>query len=702
MFLSAPLLLACWGLLGSASASPAVEEAYRAVVSVVSPGQAHLTGQSLRSLFNTLQKRVQCGEVSCEKCDLTGAVHQLIGNHSIHREDKTGKIGENETITVSQFPALASGCILYLSSPGLVCAAVGKGRWGEETEHFLHNITHLDDHEHQHEEAEPHQDHEHEYNHDLIGLHGLKAVIQDLHNHYEPSESGNCLTANDIMIEVNASSPGQKEEVGAVLGRVLYHAVLGRCFISRPLPEEGFFLDYIMDRLGSENFTVGDLETFMKSLNLGPHGHDQEHGHDHHTGELTDSNYRSLGWKKRSGNGHQEGREGNTTWDQLCFSAEELVHVYGLPENRSVSSKLGRSDLARLSPALIQQILSAACVDTTDPETPDALTKTERYIYATIANMVITLMSMFGIAVLLCSSCTTVFQMSIQFCISLAVGSLTGDALLHLLPMFLGLHVHSTGDHQHDEQTPDYIYKMLVLIAGIYYFYLMESIFSLVTYKDNHHHHQHHHGEDLEPHHCDHGRVLEMYQQEIKQKDKKSQSASKADLVEDNEKSLSQPKEFNREQRLLPYMITIGDGIHNFADGLAVGAAFSLSWKSGLATSLAVLCHELPHELGDFAILLHSGVSIRKALLLNFSSAMISFIGLYVALSVATDLATKQWIAAITAGLFLYVGLADMLPTMVHISNRRPWLIFLLQNMGLLCGWSILLLLSLYEEKISF
>ncbi|KAI4818380.1 hypothetical protein KUCAC02_011723 [Chaenocephalus aceratus] len=179
-----------------------------------------------------------------------------------------------------------------------------------------------------------------------------------------------------------------------------------------------------------------------------------------------------------------------------------------------------------------------------------------------------------------------------------------------------------------------------------------------------------------------------MYQQDRKQKDK-SESASKLDLVsfEEHEKSHSHQKERTREQRLLPYMITIGDGIHNFADGLAMGAAFSLSWKSGLATSLAVLCHELPHELGDFAILLHSGVSVRKALLLNVGSAMTSFVGLYIALSVATDLATKQWIAAITAGLFLYVGLADMLPTMVHISNKRPWLMFLLQNIGLLSGF---------------
>lgn len=64
---SALLLFTSWGLLVSVSGSPAVEEAYRAVVELVSPGQLQLTADSLRSVFNRLENRVQCGEVSCEK-----------------------------------------------------------------------------------------------------------------------------------------------------------------------------------------------------------------------------------------------------------------------------------------------------------------------------------------------------------------------------------------------------------------------------------------------------------------------------------------------------------------------------------------------------------------------------------------------------------------------------------------------------------
>uniref|UniRef100_A0A8C5DJL3 Zinc transporter ZIP4 n=1 Tax=Gouania willdenowi TaxID=441366 RepID=A0A8C5DJL3_GOUWI len=642
----------------SVSVSPAVEEAYRAVVSVVSPGQRYLTEDSVRSLFNTLEKRVQCGTVSCEKCDLAGAVQQLFNNHSGHAKEHSGMSLDNVTVSVSQFSDFAAGSILYLTSPIVVCEAVHRGRWGEETEHFLHKITH-----HQHE----------------------------LQEHYEVSDIEVCLTADDIMSEVNATSGHQEVEVGVLLGRVLYHALLGHCFRLHSLPEENFFIHYIMKKFGSENFTVENLEALMKSLKIGPKDSDHDHGHEHDLGPKHGHGHDHSSHKrrKRSSHEHHEEHQSNSTWEHHCFSADDLILIYDLPGNKSSTSGLAAADVARISPALVQQIVSGACTNSTEIVTPDGLSTTERYLYATLANTLITLTAMFGIVVLLCTSCTHVFQLCIQFCISMAVGSLTGDALLHLLPMVFGLHVHShdsSEDHS-DHSVPDYLYKMLVLLAAIYFFYLMEAIFSLITYKDQHH--QHHHRED-ESHHCDHGKVLEMYQKEKKQKIKSQTLMMVLCLC------------WSVEQRLLPYMITIGDGLHNFADGLAIGAAFSLSWKSGLATSLAVLCHELPHELGDFAILLHSGLSVKKALLLNVASAMTSYIGLYIALSVATDLASKQWIAAITSGLFLYVGLADMLPTMLHIRYKKPWLMFLLQNVGLLTGWGILLLLSLYEEKIVF
>ncbi|XP_068524663.1 zinc transporter ZIP4 [Anas acuta] len=147
-------------------------------------------------------------------------------------------------------------------------------------------------------------------------------------------------------------------------------------------------------------------------------------------------------------------------------------------------------------------------------------------------------------------------------------------------------------------------------------------------------------------------------------------------------------------------MVTLGDALHNLADGLALGAAFGTSWRTGLGTAIAVLCHELPHELGDFAALLHAGLSVRRALALNAVSALPAFLGLYLGLAIATGAAFQAWIFTVATGFFLYVALCDMLPAMLRVRDPRPWLLFALHNVGLLGGWGLLLLLALYEESI--
>ncbi|KAI4900358.1 hypothetical protein NFI96_024997 [Prochilodus magdalenae] len=648
------------------------EDAYGKVVSLLSPGADNLSAGAVRSFFKLLEKRVQWSDVSCGKSILEDNIGQLVSNYT-----------SSSGLQVEGFFRVAAGCCLFLSSVSNTCTAIREGRWAQETDHFIQSILAHSDHSDSHEEEVS------------LGTEGLEKLLHDMEMYYIPEgHDEHCLSLTDILQESNVTDEDHQgadphTDLDEVLGIIIYHVLQGDCMTARSLPDKEFFMDYIFNHFSSGNITVGDLDNLMNALNLGHTGEDGDHDHDHYQ-EVLDGG-------EGPRHSHMEPQLFNSSWDKTCFSAQELLRIYQLN-----TSGLSRDQFTQLSPALIQQLLSKACSETnpTTDHTDGKLSTTERYMYATLANIVICLVAMFGIVVLLCTSCSNLFQICIQFCISLAVGSLTGDALLHLLPTFLGLHVHGeeqSDGHDHSEKNMTYTYKLLVVLGGIYYFFLMETIFSIMTQKKSK---SHQHEEEGDPHHCDHGKVLQMYQ-----RDKKSKlSISQADLVdgENKVKSFPEPAPRTREQRLLPYMITISDGIHNFADGLAIGAAFSVSWRSGLATSLAVLCHELPHELGDFAVLLHCGVSVKKALLLNLGSALTSFIGLYIALSVSTDTVAKEWIAAVTSGLFLYVGLADMLPSMIHVNSDRPWLMFALQNLGLLTGWGILLLLSFYEDKIGF
>ena len=110
-------------------------------------------------------------------------------------------------------------------------------------------------------------------------------------------------------------------------------------------------------------------------------------------------------------------------------------------------------------------------------------------------------------------------------------------------------------------------------------------------------------------------------------------------------------------------LVLIGDGMHNLVDGVLITAAFLTDLHLGIVTSLAVAAHEIPQEVGDFAVLLHSGYSRGKALVFNVLSSLTTLIGALVAYWSLTDVQhILPYILAIAASSFIYIAVADLIP----------------------------------------
>jgi zinc and cadmium transporter len=129
-------------------------------------------------------------------------------------------------------------------------------------------------------------------------------------------------------------------------------------------------------------------------------------------------------------------------------------------------------------------------------------------------------------------------------------------------------------------------------------------------------------------------------------------------------------------------MIMVGDTIHNFVDGVLIAAAFMADTGLGIVTALAIIAHEIPQEVGDFVILLHSGFSKAKAFAFNLVSSIATLLGGLLAYYALRSM--QDWVPTLlglAAASMIYVAVADLIPGL----HRRPELRATLEQVVLIC-----------------
>jgi zinc and cadmium transporter len=212
------------------------------------------------------------------------------------------------------------------------------------------------------------------------------------------------------------------------------------------------------------------------------------------------------------------------------------------------------------------------------------------------------------------------------FLIPLAVGALLGDAFLHLIPEAF-------------EGTENAAGTSLLIILGIAAFFFLEKFLRW-------HHHP----------------------------------AEDATATDDNPQDIGE-----RPQTLkhLGSLVLISDGFHNFIDGIIIAASYLAGAEIGIATTLAVILHEIPQEIGDFGVLLYAGYEKGTALFYNFISAFAAVLGALFILAVNNlPAAFFQSTLPFAAGLFIYIASSDLVPEL-HRNRENGNLFYEIAGIGL-------------------
>ncbi|KAJ4439881.1 zinc transporter foi [Periplaneta americana] len=465
-------------------------------------------------------------------------------------------------------------------------------------------------------------------------------------------------------------------------------------------------------------------------------------------------------------------REVNSNQSGKCLNGRELFFAF----SGDHGGRLLPESLQRLCPGLLYQLtdVTTDCimvpVHVHAHESQHKPNHSAVWLYATLSILVVSLCGLLGVAVIPVMQ-RVFYQQLLQFLVALAVGTLCGDALLHLLPhaMMGEPHTHDSSTSAADEHDLN-MWKGLVAALGLVFFFFTEKCLTLVgewrkqrqrkrkvpsrvrvmrdadnvannsvgeklckhkysSYPycygeittemsdDHHHHHQQKHGhthtpgtpaqttemqDELRPMaagpDAEHGTELnpseaESYTVIIREHENKHHGHSHTHgHVHSPPDTLSS----------VAWMVVMGDGLHNFTDGMAIGAAFAANIAGGFSTAVAVFCHELPHELGDFAVLLKAGMSAKQAVFYNLLSSILCLLGMVLGVFLGESETATAWVFAAAAGMFLYIALVDMIPelTTSHSKEGGSLCQCLLQCAGLLTGIGIMLLIAAYEHDL--
>lgn len=126
-----------------------------------------------------------------------------------------------------------------------------------------------------------------------------------------------------------------------------------------------------------------------------------------------------------------------------------------------------------------------------------------------------------------------------------------------------------------------------------------------------------------------------------------------------------------KNQRQTATLIAVGDTLHNFIDGLAIGAAFAVSPAIGVVSAIAIAAHEIPQEIGDFGLMLSNGMKKRSVVIVNILSALATVLGATLVYWLGDSLQLNQGILlAIAAGFFIYIAASDIIPS-IHAERRK-------------------------------